>query len=289
MLRNFLNNYFGFNKQQRNGIYILCCISALLLLIRIIYPYFITQDEIQVEQIEMFEDSITEKQTRHSSNTFTYKPSTLFAFDPNTISLEDLIKLGFKERTANTFIKFRSKGFKFKQVQDLKKVYGISEQMYKTLEPYVVINSINKQTANEFKSNQKETVSSTIKIELNTADSLTLIELKGVGPSYAKRILKYRSLLGGFIHMDQLKEIYGMTVELSSLIQSQCVIDAGKINKININTIDFKALNKHPYVSYETTKQIFNFRRSTKITEANLMDALQDVELVDKLKPYLTY
>src|SRR5437660_80245 len=39
-------------------------------------------------------------------------------------------------------------------------------------------------------------------IELNTADSAKLTELKGIGPSFARRIVNYRNRLGGFIRKE---------------------------------------------------------------------------------------
>lgn len=288
MFKQFLNTYFGFNKQQRNGIYVLCTISTLLLIIRITYPYFIKPTSIHVEQIEMMEEEISEKKD-HSVSQDSKRTIQLFAFDPNTVSCDELLKLGLSERTASTFIKFRTKGFVFEQASDLKKIYGLNERSYIALEPYVVIKKRTNSNKTNDPKNTKQATSTFKKIELNTADSLALIELKGVGPGYAKRILKYRSLLGGFVKLEQVKEIYGMTDELYELIISQSTLDTKAITKFNINTIDFKSLNKHPYVSYEITKQIMNYRKQNKINELNLMDMLQDEELVNKLKPYLTY
>ena len=67
--------------------------------------------------------------------------TALFFFNPNTVSYEQLLQLGFKEKTAVTFIKYRSKGFTFKQKEDLKKVYGLNESLYSAIEPYIQIES----------------------------------------------------------------------------------------------------------------------------------------------------
>lgn len=287
MIQKFLNNYFGFNKQQRNGFYILCCVSVLLLLIRISYPSFITPSEINIQNLPLAEEEIDTKREISKNNASPIdSKATLFVFDPNTVSAEELIKLGFRDKTAQTLIKFRSRGFTFKQKEDLKKIYGVSDKLYARLAPYVIIKTVtlvkNTNTNVSLKTTQA-------KLELNTADSLQLITLKGVGPGYAKRILKYRTLLGGFVSMLQLKEVYGMTDELYTLIESQSHVNPNLLTKININMVDFKTLNKHPYVSYELTKQIFNYRKTDKITQDNLQDVIQDEELVTKLAPYLQY
>lgn len=229
----------------------------------------------------MIEAGLTENDPRSNSN-----KGTLFPFDPNTVSKEELIQLGFKEKAAQTFIKFRNKGFVFKQKEDVQKIYGVSEALYAQIEPYILIkNSVGiKKDAPT-----GSATSMSKKLELNTADSLSLIELKGVGPGYAKRILKYRSLLGGFADIAQVKEIYGMTDELYQLIASQCTVNTAAIKKININSVDFKTLNKHPYIDYELTKHIFNFKKTAPISEVNLLQVIEDEELLVKIKPYVEY
>ena len=123
LLLNLINNYFGFNKQQRNGLLILCCISFLLLLVRVFYPYFIVPNKINVKNLPLIENKL-DSAFENSKNKFdknyieTINKSTLFVFNPNTVTLENLIKLGFKEKTAKTFIKFRERGFLFKQKED---------------------------------------------------------------------------------------------------------------------------------------------------------------------------
>ncbi|MCC7018025.1 MAG: helix-hairpin-helix domain-containing protein [Rhodospirillales bacterium] len=281
MLKQLLNNYFGFNRQQRNGLYVLCCISVCLLVVRIVYPYFLKPAPIHIGNLAMVEANIEDNDRKNN-----LEQSLLFPFDPNTVSKEQLVKLGFKERTAQTFIKFRSKGFVFKKKEDVQKIFGVSEALYMRIEPYILFNrSDKKETSNYIVSKESKAK----KLELNSADSLSLIALDGVGPGYAKRILKYRRLLGGFVKIEQLKEIYGMSDDLFQLIASQCIIDPSVIKKININSADFKTLNKHPYIDYELTKHIFNFKKTTAVTEANLIQIIEDEELTSRIKPYLEY
>lgn len=259
-------------------------------MVRLIYPSFITPEKIEIENIELaeFELDSTSNNNSHSGDQYDHA-SQNFAFDPNTASEEDLVKLGFKPRTAQTLIKFRSKGFTFRNKEDLKKIYGMSERLYQKLEPYIVIRNSTNNKVSDSKTSDKKNINASKKLELNSADSLSLIELKGIGPGYAKRILKYRALLGGFVSIDQIKEIYGMNDELFELIKQQCSIDPKLITKININSVEFKALNKHPYINYELTKHIFNFKKNTRITNANFEDLIQDQDLIQKLLPYMNF
>ena len=96
LLLNLINNYFGFNKQQRNGLLILCCISFLLLLVRVFYPYFIVPNKINVKNLPLIENKL-DSAFENSKNKFdknyieTINKSTLFVFNPNTVTLENLL------------------------------------------------------------------------------------------------------------------------------------------------------------------------------------------------------
>lgn len=298
MVNSFLNNYFGFNKQQRNGLILLSIISLILFLVRIIYPSFITPDKIEIKNLPLIEQTLDSSyqlsQNRFSQN-FTKENTALnlFAFDPNTITNQQLQQLGFNKKSAQTFLKFRDRGFVFKEKIDLKKVYGISDNFYSKLEPYIIIE--NKNSAANLNSNKSEsnvTASANknqTKVELNTADSLALLDINGIGPAFAKRILKYRSLLGGFVSVEQLKEVYGFTDEMFEKIKPNVTANAELIKKINLNKDDFRTVNKHPYLSYELTKTLFDWRRKTVITATNLKDIINDDQAYNKLMPYISF
>jgi competence ComEA-like helix-hairpin-helix protein len=298
MVNSFLNNYFGFNKQQRNGLILLSIISLILFLVRIIYPSFITPDKIEIKNLPLIEQTLDSSyqlsQNRFSQN-FTKENTALnlFAFDPNTITNQQLQQLGFNKKSAQTFLKFRDRGFVFKEKIDLKKVYGISDNFYSKLEPYIIIE--NKNSAANLNSNKSEsnvTASANknqTKVELNTADSLALLDINGIGPAFAKRILKYRSLLGGFVSVEQLKEVYGFTDEMFEKIKPNVTANAELIKKINLNKDDFRTVNKHPYLSYELTKTLFDWGRKTVITATNLKDIINDDQAYNKLMPYISF
>ncbi len=296
MANDFISNYFGFNRQQRNGLFVLILLSFFLLVIRVSFPFFLSPDKIVIKNLPLFEGKLdSNRQTKKfNENNFhklseNFKP---FVFDPNTVSREQLLKLGFSEKKAITFLKFRDRGFIFKEKKDLKKVYGISDKLYERLEPYILIKpKTSKQTTIEIATDPLKAYQPSKKVisivELNAADSVALEKLSGIGPAYAKRILKYRSMLGGFVSVEQLKEVYGLNEELFQKIQAFVSVDTSLIIKINLNKDDFKTVNKHPYLSYELTKTIFNQRRKAAITTEALKELINDEMLYQKLKPYL--
>ena len=99
-------------------------------------------------------------------------------------------------------------------------------------------------------------------VEINTADSAQLVGLSGIGPVFANRILKYRGLLGGFYSKEQLMEIYGMDSTRYDKIKEYITNDKSHLHKIDINEAEFKTLLRHPYLDYETVKQIVNYRQN---------------------------
>jgi competence ComEA-like helix-hairpin-helix protein len=129
-------------------------------------------------------------------------------------------------------------------------------------------------------------------IELNTADTLDLQALRGVGSTYAQRIYNYRKSLGGFNNREQLKEVYGMTFELYEMLLPHITIDSFKIVKINVNTATIKQLYKHPYIDFYLAKAIVKYR--TKEGVINSFSDLQSIYLFDdstlkKLEPYIEF
>ncbi len=292
-MHRFLSAWFGFNKQQRNGLLVLCTIVVLLFFIRLSISSFIRSEPILIA------DFSNTKLPQFNSGTLASDSASenngLFVFDPNTVTKEQLVKLGFKDKTANTFLNYRNKGAHFYKKEDVKKVYGVSEKLYSQIEAYILIEG--EKNAPRSYSQQEPTpiaigAKKQIKVvELNSVDSIGLLPLPGIGPAYAKRILKYRSLLGGYYSIEQLREVYGFTDSLFQVVKGYVKVDPTLVTKIDLNTEDFKKLNAHPYISYEETKTIFNYRRKngpiTKIEQLKI--CISDEELLKKLMPYLGF
>lgn len=297
MFNAFLRNYFGFNKQQRNGLLVLIAISFVLLSLRLSMGYFIKPENIVVENLPLINQSLDssnlQKQYWASSpNNRPNEANTFFVFDPNTVNQEQLLLLGFKERTAKTLIKFRSKGGKFKQKEDLLKVYGISKRQYEKIEPYILINqhiASQNEKAPAHKAITAADKTKTEPLELNAADSASLIDIKGIGPSFTNRILKYRNLLHGFYSVEQLREVYGFSEELFESVRHLVCVNQKLIKPLRLNSADFKSINKHPYITYELTKIICNTRAKTPLT-AQVFETLVGDELLHaRLLPYCVF
>ncbi|MCX6270006.1 MAG: helix-hairpin-helix domain-containing protein [Bacteroidetes bacterium] len=129
-------------------------------------------------------------------------------------------------------------------------------------------------------------------IELNSADSLDLLSLPGIGPWFSYKILNYRKKLGGYYALKQLLEIKGMDREKLDELKLSMVIDTSLITHILVNTVDFKALLKHPYADFNSVKAFIRFRQQIghieSLEELRRSGTFPDSTLV-KLGPYLSF
>ena len=224
---------------------------------------------------------------------------TYFVFDPNTVSFPDLIKLGFNRHTANRIIRYRSKGGAFRAANDLNKIYGIDSALVSDLRSYMIFPESNTATVelNQSNVNAKEKLpeikkhyETRIIIDLNTADSADLVNVNGIGPTFASRIVKFRNRLGGFVSKEQLKEVYGLTPEHYETIAPNVVVNSSSVKKININMATLDELKSHVYFKYNVAKAIVAYREQHGAFKSK--DDLKQVALVDdafyqKIEPYI--
>jgi competence ComEA-like helix-hairpin-helix protein len=127
-------------------------------------------------------------------------------------------------------------------------------------------------------------------VDLNTADTLDLQRLRGIGPGFARRIVGYRNKLGGFVDKSQLLEVYGMDAERYAMIRDYVTVKGDSVRRIDLNAATFKSLIGHPYFPYELTKEIIIYRKKAK--KFGTADELKNVSGVTdsvfrKVSPYI--
>jgi competence protein ComEA len=129
-------------------------------------------------------------------------------------------------------------------------------------------------------------------LEINSADSSALEMLPGIGPVFANRIIKYRNLLGGYTHIEQLSEVYGLKPEFISKAVPYIKIDLNKVTKINLDSASFGTLAKHPYIGKEKAKLIFRNRYKMKYQHQSqhgfLYGTFFDSAQWQRVRPYIT-
>lgn len=131
----------------------------------------------------------------------------------------------------------------------------------------------------------------TAKTEINGADSTALLELPGIGPVFAGRIIQYRRKLGGYVSKSQLLEVYGMDSARWQGLISHVRVDTSRVRKLDLNRATFKELLAHPYLEYGEVKAVARFRdRAGPLVSVGQLRAagvLPD-SILAKMIPYLT-
>ncbi len=295
-MKEFLKDYFSFTRTETRIIIIL----SLLILIQISIRYFLTHKNTEnykpsEQEMKIVEEFIASLEFREIENKIPDKTNhkayynKLESFDPNTVLEKDMQNMGFPEKVISNISKYRKSGGYFYSPADVRKIYGMTDSAFILILPHINLMNSN---AIENQTSQKEITLVNVPdlININTADSFQLISLYGIGPTFASRIIKYRNELGGFIRPDQLLEIYGMNLEKYNLFINRIFIDTLDIRKIDINTISFSDLIKHPYADEELTTSILKFRDFRgKINYIQELFSFQiaNKEKLKKIQPYL--
>lgn len=220
-------------------------------------------------------------------------PSRLFNFDPNHTSLAEWQLLGLTARQAAVMIRYTEKGGRFQRKEDLQKMYPISPERYERLAPYIQIRSVPRLfPAGSYTRQPSAVKAPKMMISLNTADTVELDAIKGVGAAFARRIFKYRERLGGFYKKEQLMEVFGIDSTKYQEIKDQVSIDSRSVRKIRINKAEFADLRYHPYLNYKQVNAILQFRKQHG-NYSNIADlqkvVILSAETVEKIAPYIAF
>lgn len=218
-------------------------------------------------------------------------------FDPNTADSSTLVHLGFKPWQAKNMLKYRAKGGKYRQVEDLKRLYGMTDSMYQALVPYIRIaredvdslerDSVKRDSLLKWVGENKDTV-----LNLRTADTTELKMIRGIGSYRARQIVRYREQLGGFVRVEQVLEAKGMEKLEADSVVKWFVLDSVVVKQINVNQASAQRLSKHPYLRFEQAKAIYELRRRKirlkSVNDLQVLDCM-DVETLEKIAPYLNF
>lgn len=268
-----LKDYLSFGKSERNAILFIMVLIVLVLILPAMFfshnpPQLINSDEFATEIAQFM--LVDNQNPATSQRDFNFNEPdkaalrtrfTPFKFDPNVLNEQGWKALGFSDRQAKGIIKYRNTGANFKTPEDLKKLYVFTDEVYKIFEPYITIQNQNTEYAIA-KPNTKSTYPAyeQFAAELNSSDSATLVKVRGIGPVFAKRIIRYREKLGGYVSVAQLSEVYGMDSSRYELMRKGVFIDSSLIRKLNVNTASLEELRAHPYIDYYIAKAIVDAR-----------------------------
>ncbi len=283
-------------KKSKQGIFLLLGIGLGVIIMLVILIFENSRTTIPISEKEILktkkEKIVFEKNksevAKGERNTYHFKP-----FNPNTITKEELLSFGLSQKQASNIVNYTNAGGRFRTKQDLKKLYCMTEDLYSQMSPYIVIEPLTQTNNASYKniySNNKYISKPQPIFDLNKADTIDLQALRGIGPSYSRRIFKYGQKLGGYVRIEQLKEVYGMTDTLYTSIKPYLKINNPNPKKLNLNTSTIKELSSHPYIDFYLAKAIIKLRfdlKSFKSIEEIKQIHLLDQETYNKLLPYL--
>lgn len=223
------------------------------------------------------------------------KACVLKKFDPNTVTEEELLAMGLEKRVVKIWLNYRIAGKIFRKKEDVEKIYGITPEVFYKIKDSIQLNDNqlivkNLNNANKLQTAKFTASESMTKLDINTATVEELLRLHGIGHTFASRIVKYREDLGGFVAVNQLKEIENLPDSTFNFIAPSLSL-SGFIQKTHINKLNITE-TKHPYL---TKKQVSILQRY-KINHGDLKNLVDmsnlgifSAQQIDKLKPYLAF
>ena len=254
-----LKSYFIFSKTQRTGIFVLLSLSIILQL-TYFFVDFKTAEEESVEKqkwlaVQTEIDSL--KQVKEN-----YIPK-IYPFNPNFITDFKGYKLGMSVAEIDRLIAYRKTNKYVNSDLEFQKVTKVSDSLLKALAPLFKFPDwvSHKKEFKSFPAKNFEKKSKIVILDINNASKEDLMKVYGIGDAFSNRILKQKELLGGFVSMEQMKEVWGLSPEvIENLNKYFKVSTVPKIKKISINNASIKELCLFPYFRYPLAKAIVTYR-----------------------------
>jgi len=195
-----------------------------------------------------------------------FRPCETFPFNPNEVTHDELVRLGFSQAQATSIIKYRDSGGKFRRKADFAKSFVVADSVYQRLKDHIIIPLV----------------------DINAADTALLDDLPGIGKYLASKIIHERQLLGGFSSKEQLLYIYGLDKNNYDKFSDLITLSDNNSTPYRLWTLPADSLRLHPYIrSWKTAKAIVLYRDNVDKRQLTLNDMLEagvlNKEQYDKL------
>lgn len=258
-----LKEYFVFTKEQRIGLAIL---AGVIVVSQLTYHFvsFSSQeaDPKNAQKWLSLQKNVDSLKTRRKETSY-----TIYPFNPNFITDFKGYKLGMSVAQIDRLLEFRKKGKFVNSAQEFQKVTQVSDSLLRVLSPYFKfpdwVNQKKGYTSQNWDPNKfkKGTSKEIVVKDINDATAEDLIAIYGIGEGLSTRILKMKEALGGFVSMEQMNDIWGLSPEVIEALQQHFkVTTMPAITKINVNTASLKELMKLPYFRYPLAREIITYR-----------------------------
>ena len=293
---NMWKDFFYYTKTERRAIY------TLLVLIALFVFSIVWLSEPSIPPVTDFSPADSMKIPRKTDTLEKdLMPVNLVAFDPNLADSIEFSTLGLPPYVIRNIIKYRKKGGRFSTPESFSRIYGLTDEKFKELEPYIHISK-------PFVKNRRkivDTVPQTVRIErksvptslkypegtlvdLNLADTVELKKIPGIGSVIAQSIVAYRNRLGGFYSLEQLEEINYVTPALMRWFKLEEVT----LRQLKINDLGLEQLRAHPYLNFYQAKVILEHRRKKgaikSLSQLSLYEEFTEKDL-KRLSVYVSF
>jgi len=319
----FIKDYLTFSRKERIGILTVVGVILFTLFLPDILSKSARNGPIKIDtawmeavkrsEIKVQDSSSDDYQKKDNENAYAYQydkrkssynendiiKGEFFYFDPNTITVSEWKRLGLKDKTIKTIENYRRKGGHFYKPEDLQRIYGLHDDEYERLKPFIKIESNPSETNDDFVSPKSKDEMPPSKnytarysiIDVNIADTSAFISLPGIGSKLAARIITFREKLGGFYSVEQIGETYGLPDSTFQNIKQWLKLDNASVKKININTATVDELKVHPYIKFSIANPIVAYRKEhglfSNVEDIKKVMAVTD-EIYKKIAPYLS-
>jgi competence ComEA-like helix-hairpin-helix protein len=284
---------FYISKRNKRGVFTLFIFSLIIVFTPRFLLFLEKEDNIIVssEDIQSLEKDKSFNQNKYHDN-IKYSKKDKYKvperkFNPNQYSFEEWVKLGLTRKQAAVVMKFTNRGINSNE--ELKKIFVIPEELFNKIKDSTYYPQKEPLSKIERELNQDRPTA--VLIDLNKSSIEDFTKINGIGPFYAKQIIRYREQLGGYHSKEQLLEVWKMNLETYEKLKDYIFIKTGEINKISLNSTNINELNNHPYLNWNQANSIIKMREQrtgfktiSEIKESILIDE----ETFEKLVPYIT-
>lgn len=315
--RSFVEDYLTFTRRDRISMLVILLLMVVLYFTPYLFrrktePLDVALINQELADLKIYIDSSKPQYARRDNDDDEYGHYTpapfykkevltkgeLFVFDPNTLDAEGWKRLGVRERTIETIKKFVAKGYKFREAEDIKRIYGLKPAEAERLMPYIKIGDAvaDEKIQTPFEKSEPFTaktvaVSKPKIIDVNEADTSAFIALPGIGSKLAARIVTFKNKLGGFYSVNQIAETYALPDSVFQVNKSNMVCVNPQLRKIDINSADVNTLKAHPYLRWNLANAIINYRQQhgsyKKVEDLKKIDIITE-DVFAKVAPYLS-
>lgn len=257
-----IKSYFAFSAEQRTGIMILFTIIIILQSVYFFVDFNTTQSVSPNKQkwlaMQSKIDSLKELNPKYIVK--------IYPFNPNFITDYKGYKLGMSVLEIDRLLDYRKENKYVNSAKEFQAVTQVSDSLLSAIAPYFkfpdwVKNKMNNKGYVKYENKAFAKKEKVALIDINLATQEDLIKIYGIGEVIALRILKLKESLGGFVSMEQMNDVWGLSPEVVENLNSHFKVYAlPLLHKIDINNASLKEISQFSYFRYALAKEIVTYR-----------------------------